>query len=87
MESTFDLFLSIMKIIYGDDVNDEPHENMKTLLTSISELKSENNDCKRYINKLIKAFSIKNDKKYWKSNLLDLLKSIYKEKRGQIFEE
>ncbi len=87
LESTFDLFLSIMKIIYGDDVNDEPHENMKTLLTSISELKSENNDCKGYIYKLIKTFAIQNDKKYLKSNLLDLLNSIYKEKRGQIFEE
>ena len=87
LDSTFDLFLSIMKIIYGDDVNDEPHENMKTLLTSISELKSENNDCKGYIYKLIKTFAIQNDKKYLKSNLLDLLNSIYKEKRGQIFEE
>jgi hypothetical protein len=60
---------------------------MKTLLTSISELKSENNDCKAYIYKLIKTFAIQNDKKYLKSNLLDLLNSIYKEKRGQIFEE
>ena len=87
LDSTFDLFISTMKIIYGDEIMDEPHENMKTLLTFISEIKSENNDCKGYIYKLIKTFAIQNDKKYLKSNLLDLLNSIYKEKRGQIFEE
>jgi len=87
LESTFDLFISTMKIIYSDEVISEPHNNMKTLLTTISEIKSENNDCKTYVYKLIKTFAIQNDKKYLKSNLLDLLNSIYFEKRGDIFDE
>ena len=87
LESTFDLFISTMKIIYGDEVMDEPHENMKTLLTFISEIKSENNDCKGYVYKLIKTFAIQNDKKYLKSNLLPLMNSISNEKRGNIFDE
>ena len=87
LESTFDLFISTMKIIYGDEIMDEPHENMKTLLTFISEIKSENNDCKGYIYKLIKTFAIQNDKKYLKSNLLPLMNSISNEKRGTIFDE
>ena len=87
LDSTFDLFISTMKIIYGDEVMDEPHENMKTLLTFISEIKSENNDCKGYVYKLIKTFAIQNDKKYLKSNLLPLMNSISNEKRGNIFEE
>ena len=84
---TFDLFISTMKIIYGDEIMDEPHENMKTLLTFISEIKSENNDCKAYVYKLIKTFAIQNDKKYLKSNLLPLMNSISNEKRGKIFDE
>ena len=76
-----------MKIIYGDDVMDEPHKNMKTLLTTISEIKAEGVDCKTYVYTLIKTFAIQNDKKYLKSNLLDLLNSIYFEKRGNIFED
>jgi len=87
LESTFDLFISTMKIIYGDEVMDKPHENMKTLLTFISEIKSENNDCKGYVYKLIKTFAIQNDKKYLKSNLLPLMNSISNEKRGKIFDE
>ena len=87
LDSTFDLFISTMKIIYGDEVMDEPHENMKTLLTFISEIKSENNDCKGYVYKLIKTFAIQNDKKYLKSNLLQLMNSISNEKRGNIFDE
>ena len=87
LESTFDLFISTMKIIYGDEVMDEPHENMKTLLTFISEIKSDNNDCKGYVYKLIKTFAIQNDKKYLKSNLLPLMNSISNEKRGNIFDE
>ena len=87
LDSTFDLFISTMKIIYGDEVMNEPHENMKTLLTFISEIKSENNDCKGYVYKLIKTFAIQNDKKYLKSNLLPLMNSISNEKRGNIFEE
>ena len=87
LDSTFDLFISTMKIIYGDEVMDEPHENMKTLLTFISEIKSENNDCKGYVYKLIKTFAIQNDKKYLKSNLLPLMNSISNEKRGNIFDE
>ena len=87
LDSTFDLFISTMKIIYGDEVMDEPHENMKTLLTFISEIKSESNDCKGYVYKLIKTFAIQNDKKYLKSNLLPLMNSISNEKRGNIFEE
>ena len=87
LESTFDLFISTMKIIYGDEIMDEPHENMKTLLTFISEIKSENNDCKGYVYKLIKTFAIQNDKKYLKSNLLPLMNSISNEKRGKIFDE
>ena len=66
---------------------DEPHENMKNLLTTISEIKSENNDCKGYVYKLIKTFAIQNDKKYLKSNLLPLMNSISNEKRGNIFDE
>ena len=87
LDSTFDLFISTMKIIYGDEIMDEPHENMKTLLTFISEIKSENNDCKGYVYKLIKTFAIQNDKKYLKSNLLPLMNSISNEKRGNIFDE
>ena len=87
LDSTFDLFISTMKIIYGDEIMDEPHENMKTLLTFISEIKSENNDCKGYVYKLIKTFAIQNDKKYLKSNLLPLMNSISNEKRGKIFDE
>ena len=87
LDSTFDLFISTMKIIYGDEVMDEPHENMKTLLTFISEIKSENNDCKGYVYKLIKTFAIQNDKKYLKSNLLPLMNTISNEKRGNIFDE
>ena len=87
LESTFDLFISTMKIIYGDEIMDEPHENMKTLLTFISEIQSENNDCKGYVYKLIKTFAIQNDKKYLKSNLLPLMNSISNEKRGKIFDE
>jgi hypothetical protein len=87
LDSTFDLFISTMKIIYGDEIMDEPHENMKNLLTTISEIKSENNDCKGYVYKLIKTFAIQNDKKYLKSNLLPLMNSISNEKRGNIFDE
>ena len=87
LDSTFDLFISTMKIIYGDEIMDEQHENMKTLLTFISEIKSENNDCKGYVYKLIKTFAIQNDKKYLKSNLLPLMNSISNEKRGNIFDE
>ena len=87
LDSTFDLFISTMKIIYGDEIMDEPHENMKTLLTFISELKSGDNDCKGYIYKLIKTFAIQYDKKYLKSNLLPLMNSISNEKRGNIFNE
>ena len=87
LDSTFDLFISTMKIIYGDEIMDEPHENMKTLLTFISEIKSDNNDCKGYVYKLIKTFAIQNDKKYLKSNLLPLMNSISNEKRGKIFDE
>ena len=87
LDSTFDLFISTMKIIYGDEIMDQPHENMKTLLTFISEIQSENNDCKGYVYKLIKTFAIQNDKKYLKSNLLPLMNSISNEKRGKIFEE
>ena len=87
LDSTFDLFISTMKIIYGDEIMDEPHENMKTLLTFISEIKSENNDCKGYVYKLIKTFAVQNDKKYLKSNLLPLMNSISNEKRGNIFDE
>jgi flagellar biosynthesis GTPase FlhF len=87
LDHTFDLFINTMKIIYGDDVMDEPHKNMKTLLTTISEIKAEGVDCKTYVYTLIKTFAIQNDKKYLKSNLLDLLNSIYFEKRGNIFED
>ena len=87
LDSTFDLFISTMKIIYGDEVMDEQHENMKTLLTFISEIQSENNDCKGYVYKLIKTFAIQNDKKYLKSNLLPLMNSISNEKTGNIFDE
>lgn len=86
LEATFDLFIFTMKLIYSDDLIDKPQENMKALLTFISELKSENNDCKGYVYKLIKTFAIQNDKKYLKSNLLDLMNSIYNEKRGKIFD-
>ena len=87
LESTFDLFISTMKIIYGDEVMDEPHKNMKNLLTIISNIQSDKNDCKGYVYKLIKTFAIQNDKKYLKSNLLPLMNSISNEKRGNIFEE
>lgn len=86
LESTFDSLISTMKIIYSDDIIEQPHENMETLLTFISELKSEKNDCKEYIYLLIKTFAIQNDKIYLKSNLLGLLNSIYDEKRGAIFD-
>lgn len=86
LDATFDLFILTMKHIYSDDLIDKPHENMKALLTFISELKSETNDCKGYVYKLIKTFAIQNDKKYLKSNLLDLMNSIYNEKRGKLFE-
>ena len=86
LESTFDLFISTMKIIYGDEIMDEPHKNMKNLLTTISNIESEN-DCKGYVYRLIKTFAIQNDKKYLKSNLLPLMNSISNEKRGNIFEE
>ena len=64
---------------------DEPHKNMKNLLTTISNIESEN-DCKGYVYRLIKTFAIQNDKKYLKSNLLPLMNSISNEKRGDIFE-
>ena len=86
LESTFDLFISTMKTIYGDDVIDAPHENMKKLLSFVSGLNTEKGSCKGYIYKLIKTFAIENDKKYIKSNLVDLMNEISNEKRGKIFE-
>ena len=87
LESTFDLFITTMKHIYSDEMEEEPRRNMKELLTFISEIKSEKNDCKKYVYKLMKTFAIQNDKLYIKSNLLDLMNTIYNDKRGKIFSD
>ena len=87
LESTFDLFITTMKHIYSDEMEEEPRRNMKELLTFISEIKSQNNDCKKYVYKLMKTFAIQNDKLYIKSNLLDLMNTIYNDKRGKIFSD
>jgi hypothetical protein len=85
LSSTFDIFINSMKIVYKSDVQDECHENMKSLLTTISEIKS--NNCKQYIYKLIKTFAINNNEIYIKSNLVELMNKIYQEERGEIFND
>lgn len=85
LKLTFDIFISSMRIVYENDVPDECHENMKSLLTYISEIKL--NDCKQYVYELIKAFAINNNDIYLTSNLLDLMNKIYQEERGDIFSD
>jgi len=58
-------------------------QNMKTLLTYISEL--DDQDCKHYVYTLIKNFAIKNNDMYIGSNLLDLMNRIYQEERGNTY--
>jgi hypothetical protein len=83
LDVTFDIFISSMKIVYKNDIYDECHDNMKNLLTFISELDQEN--CKNYVYRLIKTFAISNNELYLNSNLLDLMNKIYQEERGDIF--
>jgi len=85
LQSTFDIFISSMKIVYKNDVYDECHDNMKNLLTFISEIEREN--CKNYVYRLIKTFAISNNELYLNSNLLELMNKIYQEERGDIFIE
>lgn len=85
LQSTFDIFISSMKIVYKNDVYDECHDNMKNLLTFISEIEKDN--CKNYVYRLIKTFAINNNELYLNSNLLELMNKIYQEERGDIFLE
>jgi hypothetical protein len=85
LESTFDIFISSMKIVYKNDIYDECHDNMKNLLTFLSEI--EKDICKNYVYRLIKTFAISNNDLYLNSNLLDLMNKIYQEERGDIFLE
>lgn len=85
LNSTFDIFISSMKIVYKNDIYDDCHDNMKNVLTFLSEIEKEN--CKNYVYRLIKNFAINNNELYLNSNLLDLMNKIYQEERGDIFSE
>jgi hypothetical protein len=85
LTSTFDIFISSMKLVYKNDVSDECHENMKSLLNYLSEIKTHN--CKQYVYKLIKSFAINNNDIYMTSNLVELMNRIYQQERGDIFPE
>jgi hypothetical protein len=89
LESTFDTLISTMAFIYdsGDDFQTDTNpaaNNMKNLLTSISEIKS--NECQNYIYRLIKTFAIDYKEIYLRSNLLELMNNISQQQRGEIFE-
>lgn len=90
LSSTFDTFISTMKYIYDysmqdyENENDVSPENMKILLTFISEIKI--HECQSYIYRLIKSFAIQNNEIYLKSNLLELMNRISQEQRGDIFD-
>ena len=74
-----------MNIVNKNDVYDECNDNMKNLLTFISEIEKDN--WKNYVYRLIKTFAISNNDLYLNSNLLDLMNRIYQEERGDIFVE
>jgi hypothetical protein len=84
LDSSFDTFINSMKIIYKKSVTDESHENMKELLTYISEFAE--GDYKLYIYKLLKTFAIMHNELYLNSNLVDLMNKIHQEERGEIFQ-
>ena len=73
-----------MKIIYKSLYDEECLNNMKYLLTYISEIKFD--FCMEYIYRLIKDFAIHNNDYYLKSNLVDLMNNLYKKLRGEIFD-
>lgn len=85
LQSTFEIFISSMKIVYKNDVYDECHDNIKHLLTFIAEIEKDN--CTNYVYRLIKTFAINNNDLYLNSNLLDLMNRIYQEERGEIFND
>jgi hypothetical protein len=82
LESSFDSFLENLYEIYSYEM-ESCCENMRILLTFISESKE---SAKKYVYRLIKSFAIKNNELYLNSNLLDLMNRIYKEERGEIFD-
>ena len=73
-----------MKIIYKSLYDEECLNNMRYLLTYISEIKFD--FCREYIYRLIKDFAINNNEYYLKSNLVDLMNNLYKKLRGDIFD-
>jgi len=82
LESSFESFLEILYEIYSYEI-ENCCENMRILLTFISESKE---SAKKYVYRLIKSFAIKNNGLYLNSNLLDLMNRIYREERGEIFD-
>jgi hypothetical protein len=84
LESSFDIFISSMMIIYKKSVSDESHKNMLELLTYISEIAE--GTYKPYIYKLLKTFAIMHNDLYLSSNLVELMNKIHQEERGEIFQ-
>lgn len=68
-----------MKLIYMTE-DYTCHENMKDILTYVSNIDLEM--CKKYAYSLIKQFAIQNNQMYLESNLLELMNKISQEERG-----
>lgn len=76
------IFLKILMLIYHPDIEESCREN---LLNLFGFLNSESEIFKEYLYEIIKEFSEKNKFAFLKSNLVEFMNNIAKERRGKIF--
>ena len=82
LKNSVKIFLKILVLIYHPDIEDACRVN---LLEFFGYLNSESDVFKEYLYEIIKEFSEKNKAAFLKSNLVEFMNNIAKERRGKIF--
>ena len=82
LKNSVKIFLKILILIYHPDTEEGCRQN---LLQFFGYLNSESEIFKEYLYEIIKEFSEKNKVAFLKSNLVEFMNGIAKERRGKIF--
>lgn len=82
LKNSAKIFLKALGLIYHPDTEDKCKLN---ILNFFVYLNGENDKFKEYLYDIIKEFSEKNKKAFLKSNLLDFMNNLAKERRMRIF--
>lgn len=76
------IFLRILVLLYHPDIEESCRENLLSLFVYLN---GESDIFKEYLYEIIKEFSEKNKLAFLKSNLVEFMNNIAKERRGKIF--